>query len=297
MFVGVVAVVTGCAGSADRPGARDVRRAKFPVAFMIDGAGRLVYAERLTGRVRQLRGSGLVSRPLARVKVSTKGQRGLLGVATDQSSRIFVAFTATGPDRRIEVAQVAPTFRTVWIGPPSATLANGGHLVYDAARRRLIVGIGDLQAPAKVADPDTPNGKLLLLDPDGEPTQRPDVLSTGWNNPFAFARTRAGEIWVADNVPGDRGERLARGDLDGRPTSVTRLPANTVPAALTSPATDTLIVCSYARSRTLRFEIRAGRARRSPGFGDEVPCRTAIAAAGDVLWVADEDSIRRLTAP
>ena len=65
------------------------------------------------------------------------------------------------------------------------------------------------------------------------------MLSQGWNNPFAFALTPAGALWVADNVPGQRGERLARGDLDGEPTHVTTLPTNTVPAGLAALADDT----------------------------------------------------------
>jgi hypothetical protein len=207
-----------------------------------------------------------------------------------------VAFTGTGPGQPITVAQVVPTSREVWRGPASARLANGGHLVYDPARQRLIIGIGDLQERRKRLDPDTPNGKLLVLDPDGPPDQRPVVLSGGWNNPFAFTLTPAGELWVADNVPGRRGERLARGDRRDTPSLITVLPENTVPAALAAPADDVLVVCSYSRGRAETYRLRGGRARRAPAIGDGAPCRTGIAEGSGrhALWLADEHAIRVL---
>ncbi len=290
-------IVVGC-GDASPPPARAhvvVAHARFPVALTGDGHGGLLYAERLTGHVRRITRSGrLEPRPVASVEVSTAGQRGLLGVARDGDDRLFVAFTATGRERRIEVAEVRPTVRVIWLGPPSSTLANGGHLVYDPTRHRLVLGVGDLQDHAAVADPIAPNGKLLLLDPGGEPTQTPEVLSSGWNNPFAFTVTPTGRIWVADNVPGERGERLGRGDLDGRPTHVTRLPTDTVPSALTAPDPTTLLVCSFARARTLRYTVRSGRPVRAEGPGDDTRCRTGLASQDRVVWLASERAVRRL---
>ena len=159
------------------------------MALTDDGHGGLLYAERLTGRVRRVTRRGrLEPQPVAAVAVSTAGQRGLLGVARDAGDRLFVAFTARDRERRIRVARVAPTYRTVWTGPPSSRLANGGHLAFDASRRRLVLGVGDLQDRSAAADPVAPNGKLLLIDPDGDPAQTPQVLSGGWNNPFGVRR-------------------------------------------------------------------------------------------------------------
>lgn len=295
----VLAVSCTGSGGEDRSGRLVVRHAAFPVALTSNGDGGLLYAERLTGRVRRVdHDRRLEMQPVARIDVSTAGQRGLLGLTTDRTDRIFAAFTSGEPGRPITVAQLVPTFRLVWSGPPSAKLANGGHLVYDASRDQLIIGIGDLGQRAKRSDPEAPNGKLLLLDPAGAPTQRPTVLSQGWNNPFAFALTPAGALWVADNVPGQRGERLARGDLDGQPTHITRLPTNTVPAGLAAQSDDTLIVCSFARRRTLRYQVQRGRAVPETGFGSDIPCRTGIAPTyGERgLWLADERSIHQLSA-
>ena len=293
-------LVSGCTATSARTESDRiiVARAAFPVALTSDGSGRLLYAERLTGRVRRVDDEGrLEPLPVAQVAVSTAGQRGLLGLAVDPTQRIFVAFTSAGPDRPIEVAQVVPTFRVVWTGPASSSLANGAHLAYDPERRRLVIGIGDLQDRAKSRDPATPNGKLLVLDPDGPPSQTPVVLSQGWNNPFAFTLTTSGAVWVADNVPGQSGERLARGDLGGRPSHVTDLPDNTVPTGLAAPTDHSLVVCSFTRRRTLHYEIRSGDATRTSGFGDGARCQTGITARGrKVLWLATEHSLRQRSA-
>ena len=108
--------------------------------------------------------------------------------------------------------------RRVWTGPPSATLADGGHLALDR-RGRLLIGIGDLQQPTRIDDAAYPNGKILALDPAGPAGQRPTILSAGWNNPFAFAVAPDGRVWVADNSPGKRPERIGRGDRPDAPLS------------------------------------------------------------------------------
>ncbi len=295
----VVLVGAGCAaGGGDGPDGTArvvVARARFPVALTPTPDGGFLYAERLTGRVRQVDRNGtLTAEPVATVAVSTEGQRGLLGLAIDGRGRIFGASTRADEPLALEVAELSPTPRVVWQGPPSSRLANGGHLLYDETRGRLILGVGDLEQRAEVANPDTPNGKLLLLDPDGRADQRPEVLSKGWNNPFAFTLTAEGDLWVADNVPGERGERLARGDQRGRPTHVTTLPTNTVPSALTTATDRTLVVCGFARGRTLAYRVERGRAQAAPGFGDDAPCATGAATSesGNDIWLADDGVIR-----
>ena len=296
MAVAVCALVVGCSSStSSRWGAARVvvEAAQFPVALTAQPDGGLLYAERVRGVVRRVDARGrLEAEPIARVSVSTVGQRGLLGVAASPEGATFVAYTGRNRGRPLIVEQVTPSRRVVWHGPNSARLANGGHLVYDTTRRMLLIGIGDLLERARVTDPAAPNGKLLLLDPQGTPDQKPTVLSMGWNNPFAFTVLDDGAVWVADNVPGERGERLARGD-EGIPTHVTRLPADTVPAAVAALSRRLLVVCSYAQVRTFTYSIRAGSAARQPGPGDGTRCATGIASrqGGRRLWVADERSI------
>ncbi|MCA1656937.1 MAG: PQQ-dependent sugar dehydrogenase, partial [Actinobacteria bacterium] len=147
----------------------------------------------------------------------------------------------------------------VWTGPRSATLANGGHLAL-APDGRLVIGVGDLQDPARVRDPGAPNGKLLALRPDG-PNARPAVLSTGWNNPFAFTFTPDGRLWVADNSPGRRPERLARGDTGGPAAQVTLLSRKTAPSGLAAISSTELAVCGFTSGTLDRYRMQRGRWR------------------------------------
>ncbi len=196
---------------------------------------------------------------LPRLRVATGGQRGLLGLAAGRGGRVYVAYTRKS-DRRLVVDRIAPgSRRRIWAGPPSATLANGGHLVL-APDGRLVIGIGDLQNPAGSADPRAPNGKLLALRTNG-PNARPAVLSSGWNNPYAFAFTPDGKLWVADNSPGRRPERLARADRDGRPTQVSLLQRKTAPAGLAAISNTELAVCGYVSQTLDRYRLQAGRWR------------------------------------
>jgi hypothetical protein len=225
--------------------------------------GGLRFGERLTGRIRDVASAGRVAtEPIASVTVSTKGQRGLLGVAVDAQGRTFAAWTR--PDLRLVVGQVAPgPERLVWLGPTTTRLANGGHLVL-APDGALVVGIGDLQAHARVADPLAPNGKLLRLDPDGPVDQQPRTLSSGWNNPFAFTYTPSGALWVADNTGTTGFERLARGDVDGRPTSVSRLRGTIAPSGLAAIDDDHLALCGFVSRRLDVYDVsRPGRAQRA----------------------------------
>ena len=204
--------------------------------------------------------------PLPRLRVATGGQRGLLGLAAGRRGRVYAAYTRAG-DRRIVVDRIAPgALKRIWTGPRSATLANGGHLEFARDRRgradprRLVIGIGDLQDPARVGDPRAPNGKLLALR-TGASNRRPAVLSTGWNNPFAFTYTPDGRLWVADNAPGKRAERLARGDLGGAPSDVTELPGRTAPSGLAAISSTQLAVCGFVSGRLDRYRLRQGRWR------------------------------------
>jgi hypothetical protein len=288
--VAVVAWLAGDGDEAPPEAAVLVADAASPVALVALSDGGLRYGERRTGRIREVDPGGrLRPEPVATVAVRAEpGQRGLLGVAVDGESRTFAAWTRAS-DGRIVVGQVAPGApRLVWVGPPSTDLANGGHLAV-APDGRLVIGIGDLQDPERLDDPDAPNGKLLALDPDARPGQRPEPLSSGWNNPFAFAFSADGALWVADNAPGEQPERIGRGDRDGLPR--TELDGRAAPAALVALADDRLGLCGYVSGRLSEVRIQGDRAE-APGATVAEPCRTGAAVLADGrIVVATDDAL------
>lgn len=249
----------GCGGD-DAPRA-PLGAKRFAVArasaLTVTQAGELLAGEVETGKI--VSSSSQPATPLSRLKVATGGQRGLLGLAAGRGGRVYAAYTRAA-DGRIVVDRIAPgPVRRLWIGPRSADLANGGHLEV-APDGRLVLGIGDLQQPARIADPRAPNGKLLALRTDGH-NRRPAILSTGWNNPYAFAFTPDGALWVADNSPGRRPERLARGDLGGLPRDVSPLTRKTAPSGLAAISRTELAVCGFVSETLDRYRLHQRRWR------------------------------------
>jgi len=270
-----IVVLTGCGDETPAPLGRHLVAASQAGALAVDPAGGgLLAGELESGRI--------VARPsrpvaLARLRVATGGQRGLIGLAAADGGRVFAAYTRAS-DGRIVVDRIAPgRVRRIWTGPRSATLANGGHLEL-APDGRLVIGIGDLQDPARIADPDAPNGKLLALRPD-RLNLRPAVLSSGWNNPFAFTFTPDGKLWVADNAPGRRPERLARGDAGGGPREVTELEGMSAPSGVAAISSGELAVCGFVSQTLDRYRREDGRWRKADTIARG--CRYGVARLRD----------------
>jgi len=296
-----LALVAGGCGGADggrgkgaapaRPDARRPPEAGAVLAALapLPGGG-LRGGELTTGIVRDVlvaggrRATGRAARTLVRLPVSTGGQRGLLGLVVDARGRTFAAFTTTGGAERLVVEQVLPgPRRRVWTGPPSTDLADGGHLEL-LGSGRLVIGVGDLQDPARIPDDGSANGKLLSLDPDGPAIQEPRILSRGWNNPYAFARiggtgADADGLLVVDNAPGRRPERIARGDADGLAArDVTALSERIAPSGLAVLRPDEIAVCGVRSGTLTRYRRAGGRWRAA---GTLAPCSYGVARLTD----------------
>jgi hypothetical protein len=123
VFVLIAMLVTACGSDGPGQGSAFVDKADFAAAMVALPGGGLLFGERATGRVRRADADGRVMvAPVAEVDVSTRGQRGLLGLAVDRAGRVFAAWTAL--DGHLLVGLVAPgSRRTVWRGPASAVLA------------------------------------------------------------------------------------------------------------------------------------------------------------------------------
>lgn len=276
------------------------------VALDVLPDGRVVYGERLTGRVLVADPADVGEEPqgaptvlLHEVETEPSGQRGLLGVAADGEGRVFAAWTRS-EDGRIVVGQVADVSsesasesqgeRLVWVGPQSADGANGGHLEV-TPDGQLVIGLGTLFDRAAIDDPDSVKGKLLVLDPDATESQNPTVVSSGWFNPFAFDVADDGTVWLADNGPReDDPERYGRAD---RPDQMWTTTDQLAPSALLATGDGRILVCGWLDGEIRELEIVDGT---PSGLGPRISstwCTTGIAELPDGrLVVADETRVR-----
>lgn len=288
-LVGVMIVMTVLVLSVRPSGPSIVVEASEVADILALPDGGFLYADRLRGQVREVDRDGeLLPGPVFTATVATEGQRGMLGLAREASGRVFASWT--GADEVLRVAQIDPgPTREVWRGPRTSDLGNGGRIAV-APDGRLVIGIGDMRRPDLVDDPVAPNGKLLALDPDGSATQIPEVVASGWNNPFAFDVLDDGSIWVADNEPGEGTERLARVGTAGTITTVTGLPAKTAPSGIAVTARS-VFVCGYASGSLLRY------AREAPSdptvAADDCAYAVVRLSDGDILY-ASRDAILEL---
>jgi glucose/arabinose dehydrogenase len=203
------------------------------VANARDGSGRLFVATQ-AGQVRIIRDGALVDAPFLDVadRISTGGERGLLGLAIDPSfasnGRFFVDYTdrngntvvssfgvsGSDPDR----ADPKSERIVLHVDQPYAN-HNGGGIAF-GPDGLLYIALGD---GGSGGDPqnngqrlDTLLGKILRIDVDHAPAgspyavpadnpfvgrngARPEIWLTGLRNPFRFSFDRAtGDLWIGD---------------------------------------------------------------------------------------------------
>lgn len=263
--------------------------------------GEILAADRLTGTIYRFALIDPDPVVVGRVSVSTDGQRGLLGLAVDANDRVYAAWTQL--DNRLVVGEVLTSTsqleldevsetRPVWNGFESSTGANGGHLEFlpagTSSEARLVIGVGTLRRSAFIDDPEAVNGKMLAIDLSLGADQRPEILSSGWKNPFAFTVNQAGELWVADNEPEDgSSERIGRGDLPDAPRL--DLAEQLAPSALVELGPDRLGVCSFITGELRTIALQSDRLGSSePGAVLLNRCRTA-ALVIDENWILTSD--------
>jgi hypothetical protein len=261
-----------------------VAEAVFPVPLEAVDNGALLYGERKTGQVRLVRRNGeLAPDPLAEVSVVADDRhQGLLGLVRLADGRLFAAWTRP-LDSRLVVGEIGGDLekaRLLWLGPVSVAQGNGGHLEV-SPRGKIVIGVGDIGATELIDDPEAPNGKMLALDPDRGMDQTPEILSSGWRNPFAFAYDAFDRLWVADNAGPGTPERIGLGDKEDG--AVVELNENLAPSAMIVLPDGDLGVCGFLDGEMRRVDIdQADRPGEdpTPTLTDDVilePCTVGAA--------------------
>lgn len=219
--------------------------------------GGFIYGERTTGRIFSVDETGTAGpEPIAELDVSSDGEGGLLGLASREDGKLFAAYTDERGFLMVSALDDGGAPRPIWEGPQGVATGNGGHITFDP-NGDLVIGIGDLEQPDLIDDVSTLNGKLLRLDPEGDESQLPAVISGSWNDPSAFTFTPGGELWVADEGRGDSSDRVARGDLGDGPERVAGLRDAFGPKGLAAIDDETLALCGETNGELAVLKIDA----------------------------------------
>ncbi len=168
------------------------------------------------GRIILVRDGAPTSEPFLDLSadVTCGGEQGLLSMAFapdyESSGRFYVDYTDVEGDTRVveyeratgegSVADPESARELLFVDQPYSN-HNGGQLQF-GPDGELYVGLGDGGSagdPDRVAqDPENPLGKILRLDPEGEPGTY-DVFALGLRNPWRFSFDRnTGDLWIGD---------------------------------------------------------------------------------------------------
>lgn len=231
--VASVALLTACAGDPQSPAqpaagpARDIAtdlNVPWGIAFLPDGSA--LIAERDSATIQHMTGPGAVN-PVGEVAdVVSRGEGGLLGLAT--AGNTVYAYITTAADNRVVTMQFdgrALTPQTpLFTGIPAGTIHDGGRIAF-GPDGKIYVATGEAGSPALAQDPSSLGGKILRLDPDGSiPADNPDaaspVFSLGHRNVQGLAWDGAGRLWVSEYGANDWDElnRIEPGGNYGWPT-------------------------------------------------------------------------------
>jgi glucose/arabinose dehydrogenase len=167
-----------------------VKNTDNALALTIDNHGRLLYAEKNSGRI--IRVSGGRRTTLVRLRVAGGGEPGLLGLASNSRGYVWAYYTSSSrscpkPTSGSSSGEVAA--HCVWRLKPSHGRLKADKLIFSAGHpssaenhvggalhfgpdRALYLGLGDLgenddpeRGPARAQDLSIPFGKILRLDP------------------------------------------------------------------------------------------------------------------------------------
>jgi glucose/arabinose dehydrogenase len=197
--------------SAHEPGGTRVTRttglqAPWSVVFV---AGTPLIGERNSARILELDQDGSTREVGVIEGVAAQGESGLLGLAVDERSRLYVYSTGRDGNRiqRYELLGSRGSFSldepvTLVDGLPSASYHDGGRLGF-GPDGMLYATVGDAGARDSAQDLESLGGKILRVTADGDvPADNPfpgsPVYSYGHRNPQGLAWDDAGTMYASE---------------------------------------------------------------------------------------------------
>ncbi|BCB82439.1 PQQ-dependent sugar dehydrogenase [Phytohabitans flavus] len=175
------------------------------LAFLPDGNA--LVAERDTGRVLQVSPGGGQAREVYEVPgVDPGGEGGLLGLAVSpdyaQDRWVYAYFTSDSDNRIVRFRLDGGRPEVIFDGIRKAGNHNGGRIKF-GPDGMLYAGTGDAANTASSQSPDSPNGKILRLTPEGEPAPGnpragSPVYTLGHRNVQGLAWDSAGRMYATE---------------------------------------------------------------------------------------------------
>jgi glucose/arabinose dehydrogenase len=280
------------------------------VAFLPGGDA--LVSERTTARIVRVPAGGGAAREVMRVPgVDTEaGEGGLLGLAVSPQyarDRLVYAYFTSAQDNRVVRFRLGAAPQPVLTGLDRSAVHNGGRIAF-GPDGMLYVGTGDAGDGEVAQDPESLNGKILRLRPDGRvPADNPfagsPVWSVGHRNVQGLAWDAGGRLWEAEFGQNEVDEinliRPARnygwprvegeGDTaDGRYAN----PLVTWPTAEASPSGaavvgDALYVGALRGQRLWRVPLDGVRTGEPEALldGEYGRLRTVVRAPDGALWI------------
>jgi glucose/arabinose dehydrogenase len=205
---------------------------EYPVALAFASDGRVLYAERHTGRIQILRTDTPDPTTFYTLTgTNSAGERGLLGLALDPGfpATPFVYAYQTYNDAanasiynrivRIRASGDVGVSHTVLLRlpPPQGAANHNGGVIAFGPDGKLYAVVGEQAQPNHSQDRLSPLGKVLRMNPDGSaPADNPHFGDANWHqlvythghrNMFGLAfHPASGQAYVTENGPSDNDE-------------------------------------------------------------------------------------------
>ena len=210
-FASVVMLVVAWAndvesrGQPNAGGPEDVAtNLDVPWGITFVGDGSALIAERDSGAIKHMTGSGVPTDVGGVAGVAARGEGGLLGLAS--AGETVFAYLTTGQDNRVvrmrfdgrALSDQSP----ILTGIPAGSIHDGGRIAF-GPDGKLYVATGESGNPALAQDRSSLGGKILRINPDGSiPADNPDPASPVWSfghrNIQGLAWDSAGRLWATE---------------------------------------------------------------------------------------------------
>ncbi|GAA4696446.1 PQQ-dependent sugar dehydrogenase [Phytohabitans rumicis] len=175
------------------------------LAFLPDGSA--LVSERNSARVLRIP-PGQQPQQVATINgVSATGEAGLLGLAVSptygQDGFVYAYFTSASDNRIVRFTLAAPQTQTpILTGLARASIHDGGRIAF-GPDGMLYAGVGDAGNTANAQNPQSRNGKILRMRPDGStppdnPTAGSLVYSLGHRNVQGLAWDSSGRLYASE---------------------------------------------------------------------------------------------------